>query len=96
MERAWRFAGWYCRRGDSLSGPLRPEDIKKLVSRRRLRPADRIWEKWTRGRKSFLFPALATTASAVTTREQVSARGSRAGHRATRSSATSAARNAPR
>ena len=66
MERAWSFAGWYCRRGKSLSGPFRPEHIKKLVARGRLRPSDRVWEKWTHGRESLLFPALAGTASGLT------------------------------
>jgi hypothetical protein len=65
MERAWSFAGWYCRRGDTLSGPFRPEQIKRLVARRGLLPADRVWEKWTHGGESLLFPALASTASGV-------------------------------
>jgi hypothetical protein len=65
MERAWSFAGWYCRRGGTLSGPFRPEQIKRLVHSRRLRPTDRVWEKWTHGRESLLFPALASTASGL-------------------------------
>ena len=44
MGRAWSFAGWYCRSGDILSGPFRPEQIKNLVMSRRLRPSDRVWE----------------------------------------------------
>ncbi len=65
MGRAWSFSGWYCRRGETLSGPFRPEHIKKLVARGRLRLADRLWEKWTRGRESLFFPALVGTASGL-------------------------------
>jgi hypothetical protein len=61
MEGAWSFAGWYCRRGDTLSGPLRPEQIKSLVAGRRLRLSDRIWERWTHGPESLYFPALVST-----------------------------------
>ncbi len=68
MERAWSFAGWYCRRGATLSGPFRPEQIRKLVESRRLRPSDRVWERWRRRRQSYLFPALASTASAEAVR----------------------------
>ena len=64
MERAWRFAGWYCQRGGTLSGPLRPEQIKRLVKSRLLSPSDRVWERWRQGRRTLLFPALASTASA--------------------------------
>jgi hypothetical protein len=64
MEGAWSFAGWYCRSGDTLSGPFLPEQIKRLMKSRRLRPSDRVWERWEYGRQALLFPALASTASA--------------------------------
>jgi len=67
MERAWSFTGWYCRRGDTLSGPLRPEQIKRLVIRRRLHLSDRVWERWAHGRETLFFPALVSTVVAAAT-----------------------------
>jgi hypothetical protein len=61
MDRAWSFAGWYCRHGETLSGPFRPEQIKTLVASGRLRLTDRIWERWSCGWDSLFFPALVST-----------------------------------
>ncbi len=68
MSPAWSFAGWYSRRDGVLSGPFPPEHIQRLVASGRLHPADRIWELWTRGAESLLFPALAGTASGLVAR----------------------------
>jgi hypothetical protein len=65
MAKEWSFAGWYHRRGGVLVGPLAARHIRRLVASGRLRPSDRVWERWQCGHESLMVPALASTACAA-------------------------------
>jgi hypothetical protein len=61
MPGTWSFAGYYYHRNQRLSGPVGSQQIKRLVALGKLKLSERVWERWRRGRKSLLFPALAST-----------------------------------